>query len=140
MSDPPVSPGALQPTVADPLPAVAETPVGGPGTVAGVTALDGPDAGPSPASLVATTVNVYVVPLTRPGTAMEMSVPAAVAVAPPGEAETVYFVMLESPVSPGAAQDTVAVAFPPVADTAVGAPGGTVPRPKASRRDSGTAA
>ena len=50
--------GAVQVTVACALPAVAETLVGAPGTVAGVTELDGVDAGPVPAALVAVTVNV----------------------------------------------------------------------------------
>ena len=45
-------------TVAWPLPAVAVTSVGEPGADAGVTWLDGKDAGPVPISLVAVTVNV----------------------------------------------------------------------------------
>ena len=46
--------------VADPLPAVADTPVGAPGAVGalGVTALDGEEAGPVPFALVADTVKV----------------------------------------------------------------------------------
>ena len=52
--------GAVQLTVADPLPAVADTPIGCPGTVgrAGVTALEGTEACPVPTALVADTVNV----------------------------------------------------------------------------------
>jgi hypothetical protein len=45
-------------TVACPLPAVALTPVGAPGTPAGVTAFDGADAGPVPTPFVAATVKV----------------------------------------------------------------------------------
>ena len=57
---PPLLDGAVQFTVADPLPAVAVTPVGAPGAVGalGVTALDGDEAGPSPFALVADTVKV----------------------------------------------------------------------------------
>jgi hypothetical protein len=56
----PPLPGAVQLTAADPLPAVADTPDGCPGTVGavGVTALDGEETGPVPTALVADTVNV----------------------------------------------------------------------------------
>jgi hypothetical protein len=87
IGDPPVEVGALQDTVARPFPAVAETPVGAPGAVAGVTALDGDEAGPAPAPLVAVTVNVYAVPFVKPETVNGLAEP--VAVAPPGEAVTV---------------------------------------------------
>jgi hypothetical protein len=50
--------GAVQLTVAWVLPLVAEAPVGAFGTVAGVTALEGTDAGPVPTALVAVTVKV----------------------------------------------------------------------------------
>jgi hypothetical protein len=55
---PPLSAGATQDTVADPLPATAETPVAAPGVVRGITAPEGTDAAPLPAALRATTVNV----------------------------------------------------------------------------------
>jgi hypothetical protein len=55
---PPLAVGADHVTVADVLPAVADTDVGAPGTVAGTTAFDGTDAGPGPALLAAVTVNV----------------------------------------------------------------------------------
>ena len=59
MGEPPSEAGAEKLTVAWPLPADAEAPVGDPGTVAtGVTEFDGDDAGPVPALLVAVTVNV----------------------------------------------------------------------------------
>ena len=60
MALPPLLDGAVQLTVADPLPAVAVTPVGAPGAVGalGVTALDGAEAGPVPMALVAVTVKV----------------------------------------------------------------------------------
>ena len=59
-------------------PATAETPVGLSGTVAGVTAVDASDGSPSPTALVATTVNVYEVPLARPVTWHVTSDPLAV--------------------------------------------------------------
>ena len=66
---PPSDPGAVQLTVADPSPAVAPTPLGAPGTVAGatgVTALEAADSGPAPTLLIAATVKVYAVPLVNP--------------------------------------------------------------------------
>ena len=61
--------GAVHVTVALALPAAALTPVGAEGAVcvpAGVTAFEAEEGGPVPIALVAATVNVYVVPLTRP--------------------------------------------------------------------------
>jgi hypothetical protein len=60
IGEPPLDAGAAQVTVACPLPGVALTPVGAPGTVAtvGVTAAEGLLGGESPSALVATTVNV----------------------------------------------------------------------------------
>tara|TARA_B100001971_G_C17654233_1_gene269523 strand:- start:263 stop:439 length:177 start_codon:yes stop_codon:yes gene_type:complete len=58
MELPPLDDGALQVTDAWVLPAVALTPVGAPGVVAGVTALDALDEALVPLSLVAVTVNV----------------------------------------------------------------------------------
>jgi hypothetical protein len=55
---PPFEAGGVKLTVACWLPAVAVTAVGAPGTVAGVTLLEGLDAGPVPIALVAVTVNV----------------------------------------------------------------------------------
>ena len=55
---PPVEDGAVHDTVACPLPAVAVTPVGAPGGPDGVTAFEGADAAPFPATLAAVTVNV----------------------------------------------------------------------------------
>jgi len=50
---PPLFPGSVQLTVACAFPATALTFVGAPGSVAGVTALDGADAGPGPTPFVA---------------------------------------------------------------------------------------
>ena len=54
----PFADGALNDTLARPGPAVADTPVGVPGTPAGVTAFVAADAEPVPRLLVAVTVNV----------------------------------------------------------------------------------
>jgi hypothetical protein len=48
------------------LPGAATSASGRPGTVAGVTGLDGADGRPEPTAFVAVTVKVYAVPLTRP--------------------------------------------------------------------------
>ena len=58
IADPPFEAGAVQEIVACLYPAVPVTEVGAPGTVAGITADDALDATESPATLVATTVNV----------------------------------------------------------------------------------
>jgi hypothetical protein len=58
MAPPPFEAGAVHDTVAWPLPAVANTPVGAPGTVMGVTLFEAAEAGPLPAALVAVTLKV----------------------------------------------------------------------------------
>jgi hypothetical protein len=75
---PPLDAGALKDTVAWALPAAADTLVGAPGTVAGVTLLEAVEAGPVPTELVAVTVKVYAVPLVSPVTVMGLAVPVAV--------------------------------------------------------------
>ena len=55
---PPSDAGAVQDTVASALPPVTDTPVGAPGTVAGVTEFDASEEGPVPIELVAVTVKV----------------------------------------------------------------------------------
>jgi hypothetical protein len=55
-------------TVADALPAVADTPIGGSGFVAGTTAPVAEEGGLVPSALVAVTVNVYETPFVRPVT------------------------------------------------------------------------
>lgn len=89
----------------------------------GITALDRADGAPVPAALVATTLNVYVVPLVRPAKVIGEAAP--VAVAPPGLAVTVYPVIALPPVDTGAVNVTVASAFPALAVPMVGAPGAT---------------
>ena len=68
-------------------PGTADAPVGAPGTVRGVTGELGADGNPSPAALVAMTVNVYDVPFVSPVTVQDNA--AVLHVAPPGEAVTV---------------------------------------------------
>jgi hypothetical protein len=120
--DPPSLPGAVHETSAEPSPATADTPVGASGATAGVTGVDADEAGPSPFSLVATTVNVYAVPLVSPDTVHEVA-PEVVQVKPPGLDVTVYPVIAEPPSSAGAVHETSAEPSPATADTPVGAPG-----------------
>ena len=123
IGDPPSTRGALHVTVACVFPAVAETLVGAPGIVIGVTAVEADDTTLVPTALVAVTVNVYAVPLVSPVT-LAASVPLdQLAVCPPGLAVTMYPVINDPPVDAGALHVTVACVFPAVADTLVGAPG-----------------
>jgi hypothetical protein len=94
------------------------------GHAPGITALEGDDAGPEPTEFVATTVNVYEVPFVKPVTVAEVTVPVAMPVRPPGEEVTVYELMVEPPLEPGAFQLTAAWPLPGVAETPVGARGG----------------
>ena len=55
---PPFGAGAVKLTVAWVFPRTADTAVGAPGTILGVTLLDGADAAPVPRAFVAVTVNV----------------------------------------------------------------------------------
>ena len=83
---PPLLAGGVKATEAVELPAVAAPMVGAPGTVApvvGVTLFEAAEAAPVPIALIATTVNVYAVPLVRPVTVI--GEPVLVAVNPPGE-------------------------------------------------------
>lgn len=73
----PPSAGGVHVTVADPGPAVARTPVGAPGTAAGVTAAVSDEAAPVPTALTAATVNRYEVPLVSPSTVAELTGPRA---------------------------------------------------------------
>ena len=86
---PPFDPGAVQLTSDDAFATVPETFVGAPGTVAtGVTAGDAAEATEFPAAFVATTLNVYEVPLVRP---LTLQVVVAVEqVNPPGVEVAVY--------------------------------------------------
>jgi hypothetical protein len=76
--EPPLSLGAVNVIVAWPLPPTAVTPVGEPGTAAGVTEFDALDAVLVPIAFVAVTVNVYAVPLLNPVTVIGDDPPLAV--------------------------------------------------------------
>src|ERR1019366_7560314 len=122
MAEPPLLVGAVQDTAALASAALADTALGAPGTVLGVTPALASEAVEGPTMLVALTVNLYAVPLVRPVT-VALVAPVVVAVRPPGEAVTVYLVTAEPPLLLGAVQDTAAAALPGVAATRVGAPG-----------------
>jgi hypothetical protein len=80
---PPLLSGAVKVTLACVLPGKAAALVGAPGTVAGVTLFDASDGALEPTALVATTVNVYAVPFTRPVTTCDVPVPPALLSTPP---------------------------------------------------------
>src|SRR5258708_26149042 len=84
MAAPPLEAGASQLNITWLFPGVTSRPAGAPGTVAGVTELDGDEAGPVPTALVAVTVKVYLVPLVRPLTVALVAVPLALAGTSPG--------------------------------------------------------
>ena len=115
---------AVQRTAIDALPAVATTPVGAFGTAAGgavgVTEFDTAEA-PEPAALVATTENVYAVPLVRPVTVHDVVAEAQVSA--PGDEVTAYPVIGEPPLLAGAVHDTLACPLPAVATTFDGTEG-----------------
>jgi hypothetical protein len=120
---PPSLAGAVKSTVACALPGDAMPIVGAPGTVAGVAPFDAADAGPVPIAFVAVTLNVYVVPFTRPVTSIDVQGAVQVPVIVPGEDVAVYDVIAEPPSLAGAVKVTVACALPAVAVPIVGAPG-----------------
>jgi len=100
----PVDPGAVQLTTEEELPIVAVTPVGAPGAAAVLrlsVAIDGDE---SPFAFVATTTNLYEVPLVSPETVQEVDV--VVQVRRPGKEVTVYPVIALPPLDTGAVQLT----------------------------------
>src|SRR4051812_43747041 len=106
--------------IASRLPGVAMPIVGAPGTVAGVTAFDGADAGPVPEAFVAVTVKVYTVPFARPATTMLVHGAAHVPVSPLGDEVAVKVVMADPPLDAGAVNPMLACAFPRVAVPMIG--------------------
>src|SRR5260370_27728035 len=122
MAAPPLEAGASQLNITWLFPGVTSRPAGAPGTVAGVTELDGDEAGPVPTALVAVTVKVYLVPLVRPLTVALVAVPLALAVIPPGDEVTVYPGIGGPPLDAGATPVTLALALPAGAPTAGGRP------------------
>jgi len=87
MAAPPVDAGVHHATVTRRSPGVARTLRGAPGTVRGTTRTEAALAGEFPAAFVATTRNVYPVPLVRPDTTHDRA-PVVVHVRPPGDAVT----------------------------------------------------
>ncbi|GAA0937135.1 hypothetical protein GCM10009557_95810 [Virgisporangium ochraceum] len=81
-ADPPLLAGGVNATLAEASPRVPVTPVGAPGTAAGVTLVLAADAAEVPVALVAVTVNVYGVPFVRPVTTHGLAEQDAVS--PPG--------------------------------------------------------
>ena len=118
--EPPLLTGAVKLTTAELFPATADTPVGAPGTVTGVTPADAVDSTLLPTVLVACTVNVYAVPFVRPVTVQGL---AEHDTDPPGEPVTVNAVIVEPPLLTGGVKLTTAELFPATADTPVGGPG-----------------
>src|SRR5690348_15082643 len=106
------------------MPPVAATLVGAPGGAAGVMLFEAVEADPVPAEFTALTVNVYAVPLVSPFTVAVVVDPPTEVVTLPGLDTTVYEVMAAPLLEAGATHVTVACAFPAVAFTPVGAPGG----------------
>ena len=88
MADPPCSTGACHETTTCPLPGVAVTPKGAEGTPPGVTGADGVEGTELPAAFLATTENVYAVPLVRPVTTQVRAVVVEQDM-PPGDAVAV---------------------------------------------------
>src|SRR4051794_33974900 len=119
---PPFEAGADQETATELLAGVPITPVGALGTVRGVIADDGVDAGPSPLPLRATTVNVYSVPFVRPVIPHDVK-PLVAQVRPPGDDVATYAVIALPPSLVGALHETWAVVLAGEAVTALGAVG-----------------
>ena len=77
MALPPLLNGAVKETVACRFPASADTPVGAPGTVRGVTLTGGDDSRLLANALLALTVQLTATPLARPSTMTGEAVPVA---------------------------------------------------------------
>src|SRR4051812_11763136 len=109
------------------LSAVAERmATGGAGTT-GVTALDGADSAPAPATVTARTWKVYDVPLVSPVIVKLLAaagIPVTVFTMVLPELTTISLLVIGNAVASGGVQLTVAWALPPVAVTFVGADGG----------------
>jgi len=108
------------------LPAVAAT--APPELLAGVTPDDGVEAVPPPATFAATTANVYATPFVRPVTEHDVAGVAGATddvehCSPPGDAVTVYDVIVAPPSDAGAVHDTSAEPSAATPPTPVAAPG-----------------
>jgi hypothetical protein len=89
----------------------------------GVTSFEGSDATLVPASFIAKTLKLYVIPFIRPVTVIGLEDPVALIVATPGFEITKYEVTELPPSDSGAAKLTVASPSPADAKTLVGALG-----------------
>jgi hypothetical protein len=89
IAEPPLSAGLVQDTDAALEPAVAETPVGLAGTVAGTTGAEAVEGRLVPTPFVAVTVKVYCWPLVRVETVQESAPLVQAQVLEPGEEVTV---------------------------------------------------
>ena len=125
IAEPPFEAGAVQETVAALIPATAETSVGAPATVIGVTEDEAEESEELPTLFVAFTLNVRAVPFVRPVSVVVRTLATVTAVPAdsPIYGVTVYPVTAEPPSENGAVQETVADALAATAETPVGAPG-----------------
>ena len=121
IAEPPFEAGAVQVTVAEALPATAETPVGAPGTVGGVTGDDAAEGKELPTAFMARTVNVTAVPLNNPISVVVKTLPTVTWL--PTDGVTLYPVIPEPPFEAGAVHETDVELIPATAETPVGAPG-----------------
>ncbi len=118
---PPSFVGGVQRRFTNPFPTVPFTDRGAPGSPLGVMATEGVEGSLSPASFVATTVNVYAVLFVRP-VIVQLFV-SVLQVKPCGLEVTVYALIGLPPSSVDGVQLMVACALPALAVTAVGALG-----------------
>ena len=121
IAKPPFEAGAVHDTVAEALPREAETPVGAPGTVAGVTDAETEEAIEEPTEFLATTVKLRGVPLVRLLSVAVRTLPTVTGL--PEDGVTVYPVIAEPPFEVGAVHETVANALPATTKTFLGAVG-----------------
>jgi len=135
---PPLSAGAIHETVVEPFwNDVPDTPVGAPGTVAGVTEPEATEGSDEPISFEATTVNVNAVPLVRPAIVHDNSTVSHTTT--PSPLVTTYPVTGEPPVEAGANQVSVTVESPETPTTFVGADGTVASLPATTGADTVTA-
>jgi len=131
---PPLLTGAIQETVVEPFwNDVPVTPVGAPGTVAGVTEPEATEGSDEPISFEATTVNVYAVPLVRPAIVHDNSTVSHITT--PSPLVITYPVTGEPPVEAGANHDNVIVESPETPMTLVGANGTVASAPATTGAD-----
>jgi hypothetical protein len=125
IAEPPFEAGAVQETIAEFIPASAETPVGWEGSdalgIIGDACVRGEF---KPLAFVALTKNVTDVPLVRPVTVVVRTFPTVTV--PPAWLITVYDVIAELPLEVGAVQETLTAPLPATTVTPVGALGALI--------------